>query len=93
MFTGFVYRLSHAKNRKNRCASQGASGAVASSEMAGGDSDTIAAIAGGIAEAYFGVPEEYIERARTILDKRLLLIYDDFRKWLEERAACIRKNA
>ena len=33
----------------------------------GGDSDTIAAIAGGIAEAYFGIPQELKERMREYL--------------------------
>ncbi len=44
----------------------------------GGDSDTIAAIAGGIAEAYYGVPDEYVDRVRDFLDQRLLRIVDDF---------------
>ena len=47
----------------------------------GGDSDTIAAIAGGIAEAYYGIPEEYIKKTREILDDRLLEILDAFEKW------------
>ena len=34
----------------------------------GGDSDTIAAIAGGIAEAYYGVPEEIRDMAISYLD-------------------------
>ncbi len=34
----------------------------------GGDSDTIAAITGGIAEAFYGVPEELLDRALTFLD-------------------------
>ena len=46
----------------------------------GGDSDTIAAIAGGIAEAYYGVPEEYAREARKILDKRLLDVLDEFER-------------
>lgn len=36
----------------------------------GGDSDTIAAIAGSVAEAYFGVPEEIIGAALRYLDDR-----------------------
>ena len=47
----------------------------------GGDSDTIAAIAGGIAEAYYGVPERYAEMARGYLDARLLRILDEFEEW------------
>ena len=49
----------------------------------GGDSDTLAAIAGGIAEAYYGVPEAYEKKAREFLDPRLLKILDDFEEWLE----------
>ena len=41
----------------------------------GGDSDTIAAIAGSIAEAYYGVPKEIEEKALTYLDEELLEIY------------------
>ena len=52
----------------------------------GGDSDTIAAIGGGIAEAFFGVPEEYAEKAKTMLDPRLLSVYNDFQQWLEQRS-------
>ena len=51
----------------------------------GGDSDTIAAIAGGIAEAYYGVPEEFIRQTTEMLDPRLLTIYEDFRDWLQNR--------
>lgn len=50
----------------------------------GGDSDTIAAIAGGIAEAFYGVPDEYRILARSFLDERLLRICDDFNTWLDE---------
>ena len=44
----------------------------------GGDSDTIAAIAGGIAEAYYGVPQEIREAAHPFLDARLTGILTDF---------------
>ena len=37
----------------------------------GGDSDTVGAIAGGIAEAYYGVPEQLQEKALTYLDEDL----------------------
>ncbi len=50
----------------------------------GGDSDTIAAIAGGIAEAYYGVPERYAEMARGYLDARLLRILDAFEERREK---------
>ncbi len=50
----------------------------------GGDSDTIAAIAGGIAEAFYGVPEEYAKKARRFLDKRLLRVVDEFARSVKE---------
>ena len=44
----------------------------------GGDSDTLAAIAGGIAEAYYGVPEELKARLPEYLDERLMGIVRSF---------------
>lgn len=44
----------------------------------GGDSDTIATICGGIAEAYYGIPEDIRQEALTFLDDRLLEIVVDF---------------
>lgn len=44
----------------------------------GGDSDTIAAITGGIAEAYYGVPAEIRKHALTFLDERLLNLLIEF---------------
>ena len=44
----------------------------------GGDSDTIAAICGGIAEAYYGIPSSLRKHALTFLDKDLLQILVDF---------------
>lgn len=50
----------------------------------GGDSDTLAAITGGIAEAYYGVPDELWDKALTYLDKPLTdtveAFYDVLRK-------------
>ena len=43
-------------------------GAIRNAISIGGDSDTIAAIAGGIAEAYYGVPEELRDMAISYLD-------------------------
>ena len=51
----------------------------------GGDSDTIAAIAGGIAEAHYGVPEDMKTNVRGFLDSRLLRITDSFADWLKDR--------
>ena len=44
----------------------------------GGDSDTLAAITGGIAEAYYGVPQGIKEKALKYLDKELLQIVERF---------------
>jgi type I restriction enzyme M protein len=44
----------------------------------GGDSDTIAAITGGIAEAYYGIPTDIRKHALTFLDERLMKILVDF---------------
>lgn len=50
--------------------------AVRNSISLGGDSDTIAAIAGGIAEARFGVPEAISQKAKSFLP-------EDFRSKLD----------
>lgn len=48
----------------------------------GGDSDTLTAIAGSIAEAYYPIPEEIKERALEFLDDDLLKIYNKFFEFL-----------
>lgn len=40
----------------------------------GGDSDTIAAITGGMAEAYYGVPEQLREQAIAYLDYKQRIV-------------------
>ena len=44
----------------------------------GGDSDTIAAMAGGVAGAFYGVDEFYIQLARRYLDGEMLAVIDEF---------------
>ena len=44
----------------------------------GGDSDTLAAITGSVAEAYYGVPTSIRKHALTFLDERLLKILLEF---------------
>ncbi|NLM17573.1 MAG: ADP-ribosylglycohydrolase [Candidatus Riflebacteria bacterium] len=44
----------------------------------GGDSDTIAAITGSIAEAFYGIPDDIRKRALSFLDEHLLGILNDF---------------
>ena len=51
----------------------------------GGDTDTIAAIAGGIAEAYYGVPEEDQIKAERYLPPVLMQVVLDFQKWVQEK--------
>ena len=46
----------------------------------GGDSDTVAAIAGSIAEAYYEIDEEIKETALSYLDDYLLDIYEEARR-------------
>lgn len=47
----------------------------------GGDSDTIAAITGSVAEAYYGVNNELKQRASTYLDDTLIGIVNQFEEW------------
>ena len=51
----------------------------------GGDSDTLAAITGSIAEAYYGVPEDIKEKALTYLDEELRSIYDEWCETIKYR--------
>lgn len=45
----------------------------------GGDSDTIGAIVGSIAEARFGIPQEIKEKAMNYLSKDMTRIYQQFK--------------
>src|SRR5699024_10679531 len=54
----------------------------------GGDSDTLAAITGSIAEAYYGVPDILKEQALSYLDHFLLEIYNDWENFLGYQTAC-----
>jgi len=50
----------------------------------GGDSDTIACIAGGIAEAFYGgVPEEIAAEGRKRLPREFVQILEDFREFIQ----------
>jgi ADP-ribosyl-[dinitrogen reductase] hydrolase len=51
----------------------------------GGDSDTLAAITGSIAEAYYGVPEDIKEKALTYLDEELRSIYDEWCEFIKHK--------
>ena len=52
--------------------------AVRNAISIGGDSDTIAAIAGSVAQAFYGIPEEMKEKALSYLDPYLLEIAENF---------------
>lgn len=57
--------------------------AIRTAISVGGDSDTLAAITGSIAEAYYGVPEIIRKRALTYLDDELHAIYDEWCEFTE----------
>lgn len=52
--------------------------AIRNAISVGGDSDTLAAITGGVAEAYYGIPTDIRKLALTFLDERLLKILVEF---------------
>ena len=49
----------------------------------GGDSDTVAAITGSIAEAMFGIPDEIVAKARSHLPDEMIEVLDQFGKSTE----------
>lgn len=51
----------------------------------GGDADTMACIAGGIAEAYWGVPGQIREWVVGMLDEHLRRVADEFARRFEVR--------
>jgi len=59
--------------------------AVRTAVSIGGDSDTIAAITGAIAESYYGVPYDLKDQALAYLDSELLSIYYEWEEFYEER--------
>lgn len=58
--------------------STGFEDAIRNAISIGGDSDTLAAITGAVAEAYYGVPVNIRKHALTFLDERLLKILVEF---------------
>lgn len=52
--------------------------AIRNAVSLGGDTDTLAAITGSIAEAYYGVPDELKEKCRNYLDESMIKIIDEF---------------
>ena len=51
----------------------------------GGDSDTLAAITGGIAEAYYGIPKEIEQKALTYLPEEFKDLIREFREKIIRR--------
>jgi len=61
--------------------SRGYEDAVRNAVSLGGDSDTMACIAGGIAQAFYGaVPDEIVTFVRNLLPDKFLLVLDEFNK-------------
>lgn len=52
--------------------------AIRNAVSLGGDSDTLAAIAGAIAEAHYGIPEGIKNRALSYFDERQLSVYEEW---------------
>jgi len=52
----------------------------------GGDSDTLAAITGSIAEAFYGIPSDIKSEALTYLDSELQKIYKEWEKFITDYA-------
>ncbi|MDR1109793.1 MAG: ADP-ribosylglycohydrolase family protein [Deltaproteobacteria bacterium] len=59
--------------------SSGFEDAIRGAISIGGDSDTLAAITGGLAEAFYGLPDELARQGLGFLDPPLARIVDDFR--------------
>ena len=55
--------------------SNGFEDAIRNAVSIGGDSDTIACIAGGLAEAFYGVPDNIFDKAYTYLDKDMKRVF------------------
>ena len=69
-------------------ASTGFEDTVRTAVSLGGDSDTLAAIAGSIAEAFYGVPEGLREGAESYLKTEKYMILYEWLKRFEERFPC-----
>ena len=67
------------------CESDGYEDAIRKAVSLGGDSDTIACMAGAIAEAYYGMPEKLQAAAMQILDPYCKEIVERFQKFLAAR--------
>ena len=52
----------------------------------GGDSDTLTAIAGSIAESFYGIPEDLKEKAMEMLDEPMKDVMVRFRDFLKRES-------
>ncbi len=52
--------------------------AIRTSISIGGDSDTIAAITGSLAEAYYGIPKDIIDNIKLYLKEYMIPVIDKF---------------
>lgn len=50
----------------------------------GGDADTLCAIAGAVAEAFYGIPEYLIDKCRSMLPADMLRVMDEFEKTIKK---------
>jgi len=58
--------------------------AIRNAVSIGGDSDTLAAITGSIAQAYYGVPIDLKCKAQSYIDRSLLKIYREWEKYIKK---------
>ena len=59
--------------------------AIRNAVSLGGDSDTLAAMAGSIAEAFYGVPENLIAEVRKFLPQDILEVVDKFNEVIKDK--------
>jgi type I restriction enzyme M protein len=59
--------------------------AIRNAVSLGGDSDTLAAIAGAIAEAHYGIPEDIQKRALSYIDKGILSIHEEWVRFIKTK--------
>ncbi|MDR1922632.1 MAG: ADP-ribosylglycohydrolase family protein [Candidatus Adiutrix sp.] len=62
--------------------SDGFEDALRNAVSLGGDSDTLAAITGGIAEAAYGIPQALADKGLSYLDRPLRAVYDRWRDFI-----------
>ena len=70
--------------------STGFEDAIRNAISLGGDSDTLAAITGSIAEAAYGIPDEIRDKALSYLDQPLRDAYQRWEAYLAGRGAAKR---